>query len=50
MNQIDDCRSQVDAVTDYFDQLADRHHLLPGAVTAANDNDNDNNNQNPLAA
>jgi tRNA-dihydrouridine synthase B len=35
MNQIADCRAQVDAVTDYFDQLADHHHLLP---LAANDN------------
>jgi tRNA-dihydrouridine synthase B len=25
MNTLDDCRSQVQAVTDYFDQLAERH-------------------------
>jgi tRNA-dihydrouridine synthase B len=42
MNTLDDCRSQVQAVSDYFDQLADRHTLLPqaplaSAVTAAND-------------
>jgi tRNA-dihydrouridine synthase B len=42
MNTLDDCRSQVQAVTDYFDQLADRHTLLPqvplaSAATAAND-------------
>jgi tRNA-dihydrouridine synthase B len=39
MNTLDDCRSQVQAVTDYFEHLADRHHLLPqaSAVTAAND-------------
>ncbi len=42
MNTLDDCRSQVQAVSDYFDQLADRHSLLPQAPlgtaeTAAND-------------
>ena len=34
MNLIEDCRQQVDAVTRYFDTLADRHTLLP---LAAND-------------
>ena len=34
MNLIEDCRQQVDAVTRYFDALADRHTLLP---LAAND-------------
>jgi len=37
MNRIADCRAQVDAVTDYFDQLADQHHLLPTAAAAANE-------------
>ena len=42
MNTLADCRSQVQAVTDFFDQLADRHPLLPqpapdAAGTAAND-------------
>jgi tRNA-dihydrouridine synthase B len=36
MNTLDDCRSQVQAVTDYFDQLADSHLLLPQG-DAAND-------------
>ncbi len=36
MNTLDDCRSQVQAVTDYFEQLADRHLLLPQG-DAAND-------------
>ena len=31
MNTIDDCRAQLDAVTGYFDQLADRHAQLPAA-------------------
>jgi tRNA-dihydrouridine synthase B len=37
MNLIDDCRAQVDAVTHFFDALADRHLLLPTAMPAAND-------------
>jgi tRNA-dihydrouridine synthase B len=37
MNLIDDCRAQVDAVTHFFDALADRHLLLPTATPAAND-------------
>jgi tRNA-dihydrouridine synthase B len=36
MNTLDDCRSQVQAVTDYFDGLADQHLLLPQSA-AAND-------------
>ena len=35
MNTLDDCRAQVQAVTDYFEQLADRHALLPQALPAA---------------
>ncbi|HSQ73368.1 MAG TPA: tRNA-dihydrouridine synthase, partial [Rubrivivax sp.] len=31
MNGIDDCRAQLVAVTDYFDDLADRHRVLPAA-------------------
>ena len=31
MNAIDDCRAQLVAVTDYFDDLADRHRFLPAA-------------------
>ena len=37
MNLLDDCRSQVDAVTGFFDALADRHVLLPEPPAAAND-------------
>ncbi len=37
MNLIEDCRSQVTAVSDFFDALADRYRLLPGADVAAND-------------
>ena len=38
MNAIDNCRQQVQALGDYFDELADRHPLLPVAgPTAAND-------------
>ena len=36
MNRIDDARDQVDAVTAFFDTLAQTHHLLP-AGDAAND-------------
>ncbi len=36
MNRLDDARAQVDAVCDYFDNLALAHTLLPTAV-AAND-------------
>ena len=38
MNLIEDCRSQVLAVSDFFDNLADRYRLLPNAAAAANDN------------
>ena len=31
MNGIDDCRAQVEAVSDFFDRLADRHVLLPAS-------------------
>ena len=41
MNLIEDCRSQVDAVGDFFDALADRHRLLPSATEAANDDNQD---------
>ena len=41
MNLIEDCRSQVDAVGDFFDALADRHRLLPSAAEAANDDNQD---------
>ncbi|MDO8418457.1 MAG: tRNA dihydrouridine synthase DusB [Rubrivivax sp.] len=34
MNGIDDCRTQLGAVTDFFDQLADRHARLPAANDA----------------
>ncbi len=37
INQLDDARLQVDAVTAYFDNLALAHHLLPAAAGAAND-------------
>ncbi len=34
MNLLETCESQVRAVTDWFDELADAHHLLPAAVAA----------------
>ena len=39
MNTLDDARAQLQAVTGFFDELADRHQLLPhaGATLAAND-------------
>ena len=37
MNLIEDCRTQIDAVDRYFDELADKHTLLPDALAAAND-------------
>jgi len=37
MNRLDDARAQVDAVTAYFDTLAQAHRLLPAAADAAND-------------
>ena len=36
MNTLDDCRAQVRAVSTFFDQLADRHAVLP-TLPAAND-------------
>ncbi|HET7793000.1 MAG TPA: tRNA dihydrouridine synthase DusB [Rhizobacter sp.] len=38
MNTLDTCDTQVRAVTDWFDQLADTHHRLPATRQAANDN------------
>jgi len=37
MNRIDDCDTQLSAVGDWFDQLADIHHRLPATSAAAND-------------
>jgi hypothetical protein len=43
MNLIDDCKAQITALDDYFDVLADRHHILPlvheddASAAAAND-------------
>ncbi len=37
MNLIETCENQVRAVTDWFDELADSHHLLPATSAAAND-------------
>jgi tRNA-dihydrouridine synthase B len=34
MNAIDDCRAQVQAVSDFFDRLADRHVALPASNDA----------------
>jgi tRNA-dihydrouridine synthase B len=34
MNAIDDCRAQVQAVSDFFDRLADRHVTLPASNDA----------------
>ena len=31
MNLLDNCEAQVRAVTDWFDALADTHHLLPSS-------------------
>jgi tRNA-dihydrouridine synthase B len=38
MNTLDTCDTQVRAVNDWFDQLADTHHRLPAIRHAANDN------------
>jgi tRNA-dihydrouridine synthase B len=38
MNTLDTCDTQVRAVNDWFDQLADTHHRLPAIRQAANDN------------
>jgi tRNA-dihydrouridine synthase B len=37
MNLLESCETQVRAVGEWFDALADRHRLLPGANEAAND-------------
>jgi tRNA-dihydrouridine synthase B len=37
MNVLETCEAQVRAVTDWFDALADTHHLLPATSVAAND-------------
>ena len=37
MNRLDSCETQVRAVTDWFDELADTHHFLPATSAAAND-------------
>ncbi|HEX3139257.1 MAG TPA: tRNA dihydrouridine synthase DusB [Rhizobacter sp.] len=37
MNTLDTCDTQVRAVNDWFDQLADTHHRLPTTLRAAND-------------
>jgi len=37
MNTLDTCDTQVRAVSDWFDQLADTHHRLPAIRHAAND-------------
>ena len=37
MNLLESCETQVRAVTDWFDELADSHRLLPRAGLAAND-------------
>jgi tRNA-dihydrouridine synthase B len=37
MNTLETCDTQVQAVTDWFDQLADTHHRLPAIRGAAND-------------
>jgi len=37
MNLLETCDAQVRAVGDWFDQLADQHHLLPVGYPAANE-------------
>jgi tRNA-dihydrouridine synthase B len=37
MNMLETCATQVRAVTDWFDELATTHRLLPAANAAAND-------------
>ena len=37
MNLLESCETQVRAVTDWFDRLAEHHVLLPAATVAAND-------------
>ena len=36
MNLLESCETQVRAVTDWFDELADSHHLMPTSSGAAN--------------
>ena len=36
MNLLESCDAQVSAVTDWFDELADAHTLLPAPAAAAN--------------
>jgi tRNA-dihydrouridine synthase B len=36
MNQLETCDKQVRALSDWFDELADRHDLWPAAANAAN--------------
>jgi tRNA-dihydrouridine synthase B len=37
MNALESCEAQVSAVTDWFDELATTHRLLPSSSGAAND-------------
>ena len=37
MNLLESCETQVQALGEWFDALADTHHLLPRADEAAND-------------
>ena len=37
MNLLDTCEAQLDAVAEWFDELADAHHLLPTASLSANE-------------
>jgi tRNA-dihydrouridine synthase B len=37
MNQLETCDTQLSAVSEWFDRLADRHALLPAAREAANE-------------
>ena len=37
MNTLDGCAAQIDAVSTWFDELGERHPLLPSTTSAAND-------------
>ena len=37
MNLLDTCEAQLDAVGEWFDELADAHHLLPTANLSTNE-------------
>jgi tRNA-dihydrouridine synthase B len=37
MNLIDSCETQLRALSDWFDELADTHFLMPATSAAAND-------------